>query len=369
MLPAVVARQVQSSLLDYLRTTFRLQDQALERALFETLRDPERGLFRGPYLDVRLTFRKAPERWEDDCAIDYRPGFTPYTHQLRAFERLGARDRAPQNTLVTTGTGSGKTECFLYPLLDHCRRARERGEQGVKAIILYPMNALASDQTVRFARELNRPELRSVSAGLYIGGKGKQAAAGPDHLIDDRKILRQAPPDILLTNYRMLDFLLLRPEDARLWGLNGPRTLQYLVLDALHTYDGAQGSDVACLIRRLKDRLGTPPEHLCCVGTSATIGGEGELPNQQLVEFAMQVSGEPFTLDCLIGEDRLSLDEAFPEEITETRDPFEGVPEPGAPDPLDPDAYETPEAYLAAQVGLWTRGRVSGAVGLGDELG
>ncbi|MDA2914970.1 hypothetical protein MYX77_13645, partial [Acidobacteriia bacterium AH_259_A11_L15] len=109
------------------------------------------------------------------------------------------------------------------------------------------------------------------TAGLYVGGNGQHGAADREHLVDKREVLRDSPPDILLTNYKMLDFLLLRPEDRKLWQHNGPETLRYLVLDELHTYDGAQGSDVACLIRRLKNRLGCAAGSICCVGTSATI--------------------------------------------------------------------------------------------------
>src|SRR5690554_6615685 len=156
MFPTVVTSEVQRALLDYLRTTFRLADKELEEALFRFLKDEQTGMFRGPYLDVRLPFRKAPEDWEARSPLDFGPPFLPHAHQLRAFERLSARDRQPQNTLVTTGTGSGKTECFLFPLLDHCRRARQRGEGGVKAIILYPMNALATDQAERLAKLLQR---------------------------------------------------------------------------------------------------------------------------------------------------------------------------------------------------------------------
>ena len=103
------------------------------------------------------------------------------------------------------------------------------------------------------------PQLQGqIRAGLYVGGKGTHPVPGERHLEDMRTHLRQNPPDILLTNYRMLDFLLLRPEDGVLWHKNGERTLQFLVLDELHTYDGAHGTDVAFLIRRLKRRLRVP---------------------------------------------------------------------------------------------------------------
>ena len=119
------------------------------------------------------------------------------------------------------------------------------------------MNALATDQAGRLAQVIwNNPELRGyVTAGLYLGGRGEKPSGvmSEDEVISDREIMRQVPPDILLTNYKMLDYLLLRPEDAKLWNYNEPETLRYLVVDELHTFDGAQGADLACLIRRLKE--------------------------------------------------------------------------------------------------------------------
>lgn len=189
MLPTVLAHQLQSTVVDYLQTTFNLCDPELERRLFDFLRGPE-GLLKGPYLDVRLPFRKAAE--DEDIPLEIRPAFTPpYTHQLVSFRRLSsANDRNPKHSLVTTGTGSGKTECFLYPILDHCWRNRH--QRGIKAILLYPMNALANDQARRLAQTLNEdPRLKGqVSAGLYVGGKGTHGASGADHLIDKRDVLR-----------------------------------------------------------------------------------------------------------------------------------------------------------------------------------
>lgn len=365
MFPTVVSSEIERALLDYLRTTFHLRDQGLEAALFRFLRDDETGMFRGPYLDVRLPFKKAREDWEQTSPLDYGPAFVPYAHQLRAFQRLSARERKPENTLVTTGTGSGKTECFLFPVLDHCRRASQRGELGIKAIILYPMNALASDQAERLAKLIGGT---GVSAGLYVGGKGKHSVSGPTHLVDDREILRTSPPDILLTNYRMLDFLLMRPEDASLWGRNEPTTLQYLVLDELHTYDGAQGSDVACLIRRLKARLEIPSDHLCCVGTSATIGsGAAEDPGKLLAEFASKIFAEPFSADSLIGEERLAPEQAFSsfEIEVEYPYPFDGETE----QKLQPSSDVGHERYIAAQRELWFGGKPLGPALLAMDLG
>jgi DEAD/DEAH box helicase domain-containing protein len=174
------------------------------------------------------------------------------------------------------GTGSGKTECFLYPILDYCYQHRH--ERGIKAILIYPMNALATDQAGRIASAIYASAaLRGrVTAGLYVGEEDRapQVAMTESRVITHKDSMRQSPPDILLTNYKMLDYLLLRPDDLKLWRENGPETLRYLVIDELHTFDGAQGADVARLIRRIKARLKTPEKHLICVGTSATLGGQ-----------------------------------------------------------------------------------------------
>jgi DEAD/DEAH box helicase domain-containing protein len=365
VLPATVAHEVRRTLLEYLSTTFHLDDRALHAALFEFLQDREKGLFRGPYLDLRLPFRRADPGQPLPLAI--APRFTPYAHQLRAWERLASGpERTPRATLVTTGTGSGKTECFLYPILDHCHRAAVSGERGIKAIVLYPMNALASDQAERLAKELHRdPRLTGVvSAGLYVGGRGSHGTSGPNHLIDDRKVLRQAPPDILLTNYKMLDLLLMRPEDRELWQFIKPDTLRYLVLDELHSYDGAQGSDVACLIRRLRARLDIPRGALTCVGTSATIGGESSAT--ALRTFAGQLFDEVIEAEAVVRENRLELAEAFPPCAPEETLTDSPLLEPEAR--LDPEQFTDALSYVSAQAALWLGDMPPSAAQLGERL-
>ncbi|MDG1500423.1 MAG: DEAD/DEAH box helicase [Planctomycetota bacterium] len=331
-----------------METTYNLRDEELEAALFEFLRG-DAGFFRGPYLDVRLPFRTAGKG--EDIPLDVKPDFPPYQHQLKAFERLySKRGHQPQQTLVTTGTGSGKTECFLYPVLDHCLRERKAGKTGIKAILLYPMNALASDQALRLAKMLWEDERLKgvVSAGLYVGGGGQHGVASKTNLIDKREQLRQSPPDILLTNYKMLDYLLMRPDDRALWRENGPNSLRYLVLDELHTYDGAQGSDVACLIRRLKARLDLSPGSLCCVGTSATIGDGDEESMKRLREFAGQVFDEDFLSGSIIVEDRLSVREDLGARVD-----IVARPEEDWLDDLTPSSHPSVESWLEAQRALW----------------
>ncbi|CAM2808996.1 DEAD/DEAH box helicase [Skermania piniformis] len=327
LLPLTQAASIRESLLDYLGTTFALADPDTRRALDEFLQDPEHGMFRGPYLRLRLPFRPAADGWRD--SLEWYEGPTPYGHQAAAFARLSSyrlsADRPrPRPTLVVTGTGSGKTEAFLYPILDHCRRAKRDGITGTKAIVLYPMNALANDQAARLARLLTEhADLAGVTAALYTGEGGpKRTKVTPDGLITDREVIRDLPPDILLTNYKMLDQLLLRPADADIWARSAT-SLQYLVLDEFHTYDGAQGTDVSMLLRRLgltlkshwpeadpaitADDRARPLGRITPVATSATLGADGD--PAAMVDFAHTVFGEEFGADAVITESRLTITE------------------------------------------------------------
>ncbi len=346
--------------------TLGIDDEAFSAAFEARLRSPD-GLFKGPYLRLGLPFASAGPGEQVPLAI--APPFTPYAHQLQAFRQLdsqGGEDCA--NTLVTTGTGSGKTECFLYPILDHCHRNRDRG--GIQAIIIYPMNALATDQARRLAQIIDGDDrLRgNVTAGLYVGGGDKELPTqmSPTRLIENKRRIIDDPPHILLTNYKMLDFMLLRPNERRMWQHNGPETLQYLVVDELHTFDGAQGSDVACLIRRLKARLSIPIDHLLCSGTSATIGSSTDPATfASLAAFAETVFGEPFEPSKVVREKRLALHE------------FQRAPGGQAPLPaqspellssLRPGTYVTPELWRNAQRSLWLDSAVDDPVALGQSL-
>src|SRR5581483_3997696 len=360
MIPPVVAQEIRQSLLDYLNTTFSLRDSDVATALRDFVTDGERGLFKGPYLQLRLPFRRVGAGAA--IPLEIVPSFRPYLHQWLAFERLTSfQGHMPRSTLVTTGTGSGKTECFLYPLLDHAYR--HAGQPGIKAIILYPMNALAGDQAGRLGKTIwGDQRLRGrVSAGMYIGDNGPHGTMGPDHIIDDKDVIRRYPPDILLTNYKMLDFLLLRPKDRQLWARNAPDTLRYLVLDELHTYDGAQGADVACLIRRLKARLNAAPGSVCAVGTSATIGGETDAAAAALREFAGTLFGEDFPADSVMTENRVDVQSYLGAEQSD-------LPVPALRTDLAPLGLETVEQYIARQAEAWFGEPTHDAIRIGECL-
>ncbi len=331
LIPVHASEHVLGGVSEYLATAFSLANPETSNALKAFLEDTERGMFYGPYARVRLPYARAIG-W--DGILDWMPSwFTPYHHQAEAFRRLRSRDehgeRRPDPTLVITGTDSGKTESFLYPVLDHAVRARAEGHTRVKALLLYPMNALANDQADRLAKLLaNERALAGVTAGIYTGeAKGKVKKVTAQSLINDRDEMRLNPPDVLLTNYKMLDQLLLRPEDREIWR-ESATSLQYLVLDEFHTYDGAQGTDVALLLRRLGLMLkehqpegflgeyaSNPLGRVTPVATSATLGGDDD--RSKVLEFAGTIFGEAFTPDAMVSEKTLTYTE-WTEEIAQT---------------------------------------------------
>lgn len=342
MRPTLQARGLKESLLQYLSTTYALSDEGARESLHRFLGDETTGMFRGPFHRVRTPFRTADESWR--ASLEWvREGWTPYAHQAAAFARLSsARGHEPLPTLVTTGTGSGKTESFLYPILDHCAREHAAGHRGIKAVLLYPMNALATDQAFRLNNLLaDHPTLQRLRGGLYIGDK-------PDteygRVFTLRSEMRATPPDILITNYKMLDLLLQRDDDRMLWD---DADIRYVVVDEFHSYDGAQATDVAMLLRRLSSAVGAaepgrPLGRICPVATSATLGTDqgGE---RDLLDVAAQVFGTEFTPDAVIGENRRGIDEFI--------DPADFDPELPLPTPEEiaalPDPGRDPAAILA----------------------
>lgn len=316
MLSLHQAIEIRESIFAYLKATFSFQDQRIGKAFDEFIHDPEAGLFKGPYLSLKLPFVKADATAKAQIPLDIYPDWDAYDHQINSWHRLSTHDQAPKPTIITTGTGSGKTESFLYPVLDYCYQRKE--DRGIKVIILYPMNALASDQAKRLAEAIYEDERLQgkITAGLFIGeGKNKgrfPKSMGSDHIIEDRESILASPPDILLTNFKMLDYGLMKANYHDLWTYNFRDTglLRFLVLDELHTYDGAQGTDVANLIRRLKLKLDLPQGQLCPVGTSATIGSGEDAP-LLLAEYAAKIFGETITPEAIITENRQQPEDFF----------------------------------------------------------
>ncbi|OQB02278.1 MAG: putative ATP-dependent helicase Lhr [Spirochaetes bacterium ADurb.Bin215] len=350
MIPSVLARQLEQGIRDFIGATFPLASPYFDGMVDDFLAKPG-NVFKGPFFQIGLPFKHGTNTTIpfDSIHID---GFIPWAHQDIAWQRLGGD--MPQSTLVATGTGSGKTECFLYPILDYC--SRHRGS-GIKAIILYPMNALADDQARRLAALIARqPALSGLRAGVYTGSASETRikTMGEDELITDRDTLREYPPDILLTNYKMLDLLLLRAKDRGLWHT---KALKFLVVDELHSFDGAQGTDLACLVRRLRERLDrSDRESLACIGTSATLG-TGDEARTALLDFATKVFHATFDRSALIEEQRESEQDFLSDawisrvglpgpESTDTMRPF---PEEDT-SPAGTDEYT---AYIERQMRLW----------------
>lgn len=316
MLPLQQAYETKEAILEYLKATFSFKDKEVGNAFYKFIENEEYGIAHEPYISLKTPFTSAESDGSD--LLDIVPGYTLYKHQYLSFERLKTKEgNSPKPTLLTTGTGSGKTECFIFPLLDYCYQWRKTHEnrEGIKAIILYPMNALASDQAKRLAEAIYKDDrLRGqVTAGLFIGEghnreKNYPKTMGEHNIIEDRDQILQTPPDIILTNFKMLDYALMKHNYACLWSHNfkDESMLKFLVLDELHTYDGAQGTDVANLIRRLKLKLSIPPKTLCPVGTSATIGS-GPDSKKLLCKYATDVFGEEFDEGSVIVEDRVEL--------------------------------------------------------------
>ena len=365
MLPAALTAMLEEGVADFLRMSFWSSTPGMETVI-DRFVATEGAVFKGPFVSVKLPFRAGGH---GEMFPEVPLGYPAHLHQERAWARLGGA--APRSTLVATGTGSGKTESFLIPILDHCRRSL--GTPGVKAILIYPMNALATDQARRIAELCSSiPALAGVRAGLYIGesvdAKGaKHGAMGAEHIITDRARMQKDPPDILLTNYKMLDYLLVRPADQDMWAPSATTPVRFLVVDELHSFDGAQGTDLACLIRRLKARLGATRGSLCCVGTSATLGGPEAAP--ALREYAAEVLGEPFDAESVIGETRQMPEEFFKGRLIEL------VQAPRDKARLDPSRYGDPAAFVVAQEELWFDERVQGdpgtdvhRVALGERL-
>ena len=224
-----------------------------------------------------------------------------YRHQEEAIRKAVSG----RNLIVATGTGSGKTECYLFPILDHLLRERAAGTlaaPGVRAMLLYPMNALANDQMKRLRGVLaSFPE---ITFGRFVGDtrEGLREALNdyrerfgadplPSELIS-RDRIRQRPPHILLTNYAMLEYLLLRPADTSLFDGPTGRHWRFIVLDEVHVYSGAQGAEVAMLLRRVRDRVNASEKgRIQYMGTSATLG-RNERDYPRLAEFARTLFDE-----------------------------------------------------------------------------
>jgi very-short-patch-repair endonuclease len=301
MNPLHIARNLREDYLLLLRTTFNPRQERLREAF---LREVERDGFltREPFVSLAQPYKYAEPLTSLTEETRRRFGEIaerPYAHQAGACQRI----LEGQPTVIATGTGSGKTEAFLMPIADHC--LRHKGEPGPKAILMYPMNALANDQLRRIRERLAGS---GVSFGRYTGEtqlRGERPADAPEEERCTRAEFRANPPDIILTNYQMLEYMLLRGDGRDIFR---DHRVRFVVLDEVHTYHGALGSDVACLMRRLRSALGAgrpndPPPLF--IGTSATLhaGIEGGDPRDGIAAFFTRLTGQQTDADAVIMEE------------------------------------------------------------------
>lgn len=227
--------------------------------------------------------------------IFWLPGepFTLFRHQAQALAKANAR----QSFVVTTGTGSGKSLCFFLPIIDVAVRARAAGEpQRTRAIIIYPMNALANSQLEELKKFVGQSGVNPRLCPTFARYTGQEDDT-------ERQEIREAKPDILLTNFMMLELLMTRQNALDQAVIANADGLDFVVLDELHTYRGRQGADVAMLVRRLKDRLCREKDPIC-IGTSATMASNDSAadPAEAVALVASRLFGTKVASDAVIGE-------------------------------------------------------------------
>lgn len=224
-----------------------------------------------------------------------------YKHQQEAI----AIASQGQSYVVTTGTGSGKSLCFFIPIVSAVlAEKRAGGSRRTRAIVIYPMNALANSQLEELNKYVdNVPGARPVTFERYTG----------QEKTEERQRIAENPPDILLTNFMMLELLMTRQDPIDRKVIGNCAGLRFLVLDELHTYRGRQGADVALLVRRIRERLA--PDGLQCIGTSATMASEGsQVDKNRLVAavasklFAAKISESEVVVETLERRTERTLD-------------------------------------------------------------
>ena len=305
--PVAYTEKVVRSFLRYQLSAYPFADPRLHKQMRELLSlDSTRQspLLKGPYVSLSQPFRPGAtidELVSEQLLHPHLRERIPnsitrlYSHQERAIRSIGAG----RTTLVSTGTGSGKTECFLYPVVSKCLSLRDQyAPAGISAVIVYPMNALAEDQLMRLRSLLAGT---GIPFGMYVGKtkEGESDIAGvrlkpgdsradyearleaaksagtgetvhPAEEVCSRDVMRTPgqQPRVLLTNVKQLELLLTRQVDIELFA---NARLDFLVFDEAHTFAGALGAETACLIRRLRSFCNVDPEHSTCIATSATI--------------------------------------------------------------------------------------------------
>jgi len=310
--PILASNNIKHSYIDYITTTLYIANK-IYRHLFKEALSKDGIISKGPYIDIGGSYESGKSINEmvsngklstlfrtlehvDENFKEIKIKRPLYSHQEKALSQAINGN----NLIITTGTGSGKTECFLLPILQTLLDEKVKGTltRAVRTIIIYPMNALANDQMKRLRKILiDCPE---IYFGLYNGNtRHRQTQAYSDYkeLYENeplpnetisREVMQEYPPHILITNYSMLEYMMLRPKDDAVFkGAN----LRFIVLDEAHVYRGATGIETALLMRRLKARINNQ-NVVQYILTSATLG-EKDADND-IVKFAETLCGTKF---------------------------------------------------------------------------
>ena len=317
--PIKASKEIKRSYIDYITTAFDMADPTYKKE-FRSELEKEDAVAKGPFLDIGGSFESGKTVQElmeggrisplfselepiDEKSKELKLKRPLYRHQETALLKAAAGE----NLVVTTGTGSGKTECFLLPVINHLLREEEQGTlgTGVRAIIIYPMNALANDQMKRMRAIFKG--YQKITYGVYNGNTQhtqskalveyrrtyKDAQGNPvdpmDNEIISREEMQKRPPHILITNYSMLEYMMLRPKDDAVF--SGAK-LRFIILDEAHIYKGATGMETSLLMRRLRARI-SEPDSVQYILTSATLGGPEA--NGEILNFAGKLCGVHFS--------------------------------------------------------------------------
>lgn len=317
--PAESSKKIVEFYKDYILTTFKTSNDEYNKQLEDILNKKEL-ISKGPYISLTDSFEKGESIndlveqgilcKEISKFSELNPERKLYKHQAEAIKKS-----KENNLIVTTGTGSGKTECFLIPLINQLLEEYENNtlNSGVRTLIVYPMNALVNDQ-IRRLREIfsNYDGKAKITYGRFTGETEETYSKAKNKFFDmegiypseneliSREQMRENPPNILITNYAMLEYLLLRPGDGIFFNGENAYKWKNIILDEAHTYTGAKGIEVSNLIKRIKAMLNR--RDIKFILTSATLGDEDS--NKSIINFGESLCSAKFTEKSIIRASR-----------------------------------------------------------------